>query len=569
MWGDSTMDQQSKALYAILGGTQWRVLERAIWNEPVKHDNVQLMNGTADQMDAAFWSSTMCSEMTIRKVVSTWKTGTIRLVSATCQDQIASVTMMPAVMEVLRLKHVITHQTLNADHSLFIVGGSGLQHLHRLDSCSRDWEHVKVVSDASFEKNLKYGLAKIQEIYPEAKLGYLNTHHICNSKCVWRTGDEGNRARACDGGDVHHNLSMCFSGLNVPTEERKQFMETLHSGYGSDRLAAREAAVLSDPDLSWKLVDANSITKRASCDRTDDGTHYDIPTVMDELLKALRLQTPRSVLRPGELPVLQATTESKVHHAEWHAYFESVYGHPVDGRVDLNKFEWFYHGAPLPIVPRLLMTDFHAYGLKGTPHCPDTPDNEIDCPLQEGEAWYRNRFVPQYALGQVGYFVARNMGSASPSPTHVRRDFVPDKHFVVDMPTSPFEVMRALCPWERGEVWFYPVIGTGIYFDPNALARWKWRVPRTAEFQYAGNTRRTELVVSASDLDGKTGCPRSSQEAVALPLRSGFDARFDTCSCDEDSMILNCGLPHLPRPDKSAAYCSTAGFNCSLADPYC
>ena len=88
---------------------------------------------------------------------------------------------------------------------------------------------------------------------------------------------------ACDG----HDWEACFSGVSVPTEERELFLQTIFSGYGSDSLAEREGAVLNDPSLNWKLVDGNMITQRASCDGTDDGTHYDTPTIMTELREAL------------------------------------------------------------------------------------------------------------------------------------------------------------------------------------------------------------------------------------------------------------------------------------------
>ena len=124
-------------------------------------------------------------------------------------------------------------------------------------------------------------------------------------------------------------------------------------------------------------------------------------------------------------------------HAEWHVYFETVYGHAVDSSVDLNAFEWFYHSAPLHlhnISPRQLVQ------CNGT----DSTCASWLSSLQEGEVWYTYDFIPRRALALVGVFVMRNTSFAGLPTASIHAD--------VNL-RRPIEVLRAACPTEHGETW--------------------------------------------------------------------------------------------------------------------
>jgi len=212
---------------------------------------------------------------------------TISLTAAVCRQGVASVAMVPNLLETLQQEPYKV--TLPAD-SLLYIGGAAIHYLHNEDlskvasqnrcNCVRDWLTMKPLVEA-YEENMKYGLTELQKRFPEAKLAYFNAHSLCNG--LLPLPGNPRRANACES----HDWKVCFSGVDVPAEERDSFCGSLMSHHGSDVMAARERAVLSDPSLKWTLVDGHQITKDASCDQSHDGIHYPKETQIKEIEEAL------------------------------------------------------------------------------------------------------------------------------------------------------------------------------------------------------------------------------------------------------------------------------------------
>jgi len=263
MWGDSTIAHQFFLLRGLTGG-------KASETPPLYNMSVPwpAQNGT------------VCPEVNVHVHETIYGNASIHVTAAVCKTGIINVAMAPAVLEALHEEHGLSLPQKHGQ-TLLYVGGSGLHHLHLDDGMEherdQDWDSKKPLNLA-FEENLKYGLAKLQERYPDAGLAYLNTHTICNSK-LW----DSTRAVACDSDD----LKECFSDVDVPSEERDWFQETVFSGGGTGVIAEREIAMLDDASLKWTLVHGHEITEDASCSQTEDGMHYLEPTMMKMIEEAL------------------------------------------------------------------------------------------------------------------------------------------------------------------------------------------------------------------------------------------------------------------------------------------
>ena len=287
MWGDSTMREQFKLLRALLGGPSYdRQTDAGRW-----HPNValpaELMHGNNGA--SAMW----CPSVDAFSHKAASGNATISILGAFCTLRATSVAMVPALLDALQ--QMPYNLTLPAD-SLMYIGGAGLHLLHIETLHMREWTEMKPL-EAAFEENTKYGLTELQERYPAARLAYFNTHSLCNElilsmSCAAHANCNAQfgagvmqRAVACDS----HDWKTCFSGVDVQPEERESFRETLYSHHGAALMAARERALLKDPSLKWALVDGHSITNDASCDQTEDGIHYNLPTMMKMIEEALTL----------------------------------------------------------------------------------------------------------------------------------------------------------------------------------------------------------------------------------------------------------------------------------------
>ena len=274
MWGDSTVEAQFSLLCELTVG--------APCSTPAFQQVAVSMPQEKLRANAA-----LCDAVEVFIHNGTIGNATISLTAAVCRQGVASVAMVPNLLETLQQEPYKV--TLPAD-SLLYIGGAALHHLHNEDlskvasqnrcNCVRDWLTMKPLVEA-YEENMKYGLTELQKRFPEAKLAYFNAHSLCNG--LFTFFGNTRRANACES----HDWKACFSGVDVPAEERDSFCGSLMSHHGSDVMAARERAVLSDPSLKWTLVDGHQITKDASCDQTGDGVHYSKETVMKEIEDAL------------------------------------------------------------------------------------------------------------------------------------------------------------------------------------------------------------------------------------------------------------------------------------------
>lgn len=191
------------------------------------------------------------------------------------------------------------------------------------------------------------------------------------------------------------------------------------------------------------------------------------------------------------LPVLTPSTENRLSHREWHAYFESVYGEPVQQPVDLNTFEWFYNFAPLHLYSYVAVSISSA-----TDH------------LDQGALFYDdNPATITSAYAQFGLFVYR--GGASLKWQH----------------GGPVEVLHMACPHEdNGDtMWFYPLMGTGVFVNASAAIA----VRHTPEF-------------SISEFFIQSEQPRRDACAGDIAYWTGGNATVP-CRCTSDRGITSCG----------------------------
>ena len=292
MWGDSTMYEQFGLLCRLTGGTHAcgtgvpSVDARSRVQIPVPpvpdtHGGHSMTSGPR---------ATTAASVTVYR--HTGQAGHA-VVSVTAAIQTHSALSA-------RFAYDVLHQLVDADTDvsdgswLLYIGGAGLHHLHHETitsdakknrcGCVRDWAAMRTLSDASFEMNLAYGLTKLASNYRGAALAYFNTHKICDEK--FRTKEQREQAKACYRGD----LAACYAGADVAVAERETFMDTMYDGRGTDAIARRERALLTEPGAisrDWTLVDGHRITERASCVATADGVHYNEETMMAEIEAAL------------------------------------------------------------------------------------------------------------------------------------------------------------------------------------------------------------------------------------------------------------------------------------------
>ena len=208
-------------------------------------------------------------------------------------------------------------------------------------------------------------------------------------------------------------------------------------------------------------------------------------------LHALHWRTLHTV---PHLPTLRATAQSRETDREWHRYFERVYGGPVETDVDLNRFNWFYHHAPLRL-----------YGVTPVPMRGLWFVNV----QQEGVLWYEPHRVIGSAYADHGLFVVRH---GLPRP---RRD------------EAMIEVLHHVCPSEEeknASVWFYHLVGSGVYV----------RVPSVTSYATFGtdNHRMPELTVAG---EGR----RTAAYVASVPLYTGYQG-LRPCDVVEGSQLTAC-----------------------------
>lgn len=203
------------------------------------------------------------------------------------------------------------------------------------------------------------------------------------------------------------------------------------------------------------------------------------------------------------LPVLNSTLANHIDHDEWHAYYERVYGHPVQEVVDLNTFNWLYNFAPLYLygtVPVALKASARDTG---------------GCYLGEGCIWYSDDLNwVESSYRHYGFFVTRNTVKYETALTFT-------------------EVLHHTCGWEdytSSDVWFYVMKGSGVYVDSA-------RVMET-EYTYA-NKSVTEITMTSSAQHRTSGC--ISDITYTTGAHGGLP-----CACDARLHMSNCFHPIAP-----------------------
>jgi len=145
------------------------------------------------------------------------------------------------------------------------------------------------------------------------------------------------------------------------------------------------------------------------------------------------------------LPVLTST--NRADHAEWHAYFERVYGEAVTSPVNLNTFTWFYHWA----LPAPMGRTVSRYA-----HSGDVPVNGPWVLVQTTRVnplTLFNILNPETVLSSRGFFVNRRLDEVSLAAG------------------SRVEILR-VSDVEVQQRWFYVVRGSGVFIDlPCAVTR--------------------------------------------------------------------------------------------------
>lgn len=206
----------------------------------------------------------------------------------------------------------------------------------------------------------------------------------------------------------------------------------------------------------------------------------------------LLLPRPKPVVWPdtsarSTLPVL--TSENHVEHAEWHRYFERIYGSPVRSIVDLNSFTWFYSFAPLPCDWVCTVRAIHpGWGDDAKP-----PDGTL---MRFGG----RDDSPEVILSRSGAFVKRPIDQA-----------LLDDVYVEILRTNHGDGAR-----ESGECWFYHTVGSGLWIKNegvrHANGRYRHPVNDLPEL-----VMPTPEGVNANDLDVGVGWgPRDDIQCVAL-----------------------------------------------------
>lgn len=136
------------------------------------------------------------------------------------------------------------------------------------------------------------------------------------------------------------------------------------------------------------------------------------------------------------LPVL--TPRNRARWPKWHAYYEEVYGVPVQTVVDLNTFTFFYRFSPLCVSP--IRNTLFFFG----PTCHRNVAFTTSIP--------EIVLTPETKISKKGYFVSR-------------REYPPiDKRLEVIRARMPLQG-RSINGGESMCAWYYHAVGSGLFID--------------------------------------------------------------------------------------------------------
>ena len=167
------------------------------------------------------------------------------------------------------------------------------------------------------------------------------------------------------------------------------------------------------------------------------------------------LTTPKKVIKiHTDVPPLKTlpilTSDNVRDFPEWHAYYETIYNHPVQDRVDLNEFNWFYWFSPLGRCRHITATATNQCIPYDTPLVMNVNfEWKLTLKFFFNE---KNVVPPENIFAKIGFFVKRRAFNAVDKPPYIE---------VLRTNSSVFT--------ETGVAWFFVTRGSGIFLKSDPL----------------------------------------------------------------------------------------------------
>lgn len=149
------------------------------------------------------------------------------------------------------------------------------------------------------------------------------------------------------------------------------------------------------------------------------------------------------------LPTLTSDKANKKQYADWHEYYEIVYGQSVKDDVDLNTFGWFYWFSPLKHVEHVGLHSGNTAVPSDTPFIFKMHMSELLRSLTKLFFGVKKVMPPENMFGEVGFFVKRDNHKIEGSD-----------HRFIEVLRTKSEVFA-----EKGVAWFFNTKGSGIFLD--------------------------------------------------------------------------------------------------------
>ena len=221
----------------------------------------------------------------------------------------------------------------------------------------------------------------------------------------------------------------------------------------------------------------------------------------------------------GRLPVL--TASNFVDHTEWYNYVRHIFGVPVALPIDLNKLSFFYWPAPLPLS-RLYLCDWREAGIAEVPF---------------GTPWIGGvgswQWGPEHLVRRAGFFVHRRPWA---------RDALLQATRLEVMRVGPLKSEASIFD-ERGRMWFYHAVGSGIFVRAAAFVKLELQHRRH------NSVPRVEICGHLSSSQASSYAARNeSRDAAFWPNRVAFVLKNGT-ACESRAIehrILSC--VNVPMP---------------------
>jgi hypothetical protein len=143
------------------------------------------------------------------------------------------------------------------------------------------------------------------------------------------------------------------------------------------------------------------------------------------------------------LPIL--TKDNSEQYPEWHTYYKTVYGTPISNPVDLNTFNFFYNYSP--ICNNINIHNIFCDG--------QVQSKYSTLPYGSYITFKGKPIYPEVIISSIGFFVKRKLSAN-----------ILNGDYIEIIRTSGGEGLH-----ERGVMWFYHTIGSGLFIRNNNLTR--------------------------------------------------------------------------------------------------